>query len=231
MADLQTQDNRAVSENTWSHLRQFELDARDADFTQDNMDDLGETLELYTDPLRFLWNSTYRLKIASITLPDSYLRATRYLRLTQADFTGATALFDVPAGTGDNIDYVYIQQRISAASSMGTAGIADIPTTWRNMTGVFRFIIERQDLTEAQQLGILDGLEREILAGMSELYTSTSTTNRFIDFQSTSTGANAAITKAELQARGWTDVNVNQSEKFISSNGATARRWRVLHNA
>lgn len=191
---------------------------------------ISDVLENNTLPNRFLYFTTYRASGADDAVPD-FLKTIRFNYHLQPDWTGVTVLPDAPATGAGTVDYLYYYQRQNVASSMGTAGIIDVPTNWRNYTGAFRFFFERNELSEAQQLGILDGIEREILAGMGMSYTSTSTTARYIDFQNGSAGANAAITKAELISRGWTTVNVNQSEKFFNDINGTPRRWRVLHQA
>lgn len=172
----------------------------------------------------------YRLFMANDPIPD-FLKSVRLQYIQQGNWTGATKFPDAPIdpALASHVDYLYYYQIINSASSMGTAGINDVPTSWRRYTGVYRIFLERNELSEAQQLGILDGIDREITAGMGSAYTSGSTTARYIDFQSASSGANAPITKAELQARGWLDVNANESEKFFPDNTATLRRWRILH--
>ena len=86
--------------------------------------------------------------------------------------------------------------------------------------------MERQELTSAQQVSIVQGIEREIAAGMSSAYTATATTTRFVAFNSAAAGANEALVQADLEALGWSIVNATQMDKTI--NGF---RWRVLHNS
>ena len=191
----------------------------------------SDVLEANTNPARFAYFYGYRFKLTDNPLTE-FLKSQRFFYAVQWDFTGATVLPDAPidATGASNVDYVYYYIALNQATSLGSTAINDVPTTWRKYRGTFRFVFERQFMTEQQQLGIIDGLEREILAGAGEDYTSTSTTTRIIDFEHASSGANDPITKAELQARGWTDVNASQSEKFFNDINGTPRRWRVLHN-
>jgi hypothetical protein len=185
-------------------------------------------LQANTNSNIFLNARPYRFTITSNGLSD-FVLSSRYIYNLQANYAGATQMPDAPANA-TLVDYWYDYQTHLNGDSIGDVGINDVPTTWRNMTGVFRFQFERNELTEAQQLGIIDGIEREILAGMGQSYTSTSTTARYIDFQSALSGANDDITKPELEARGWTTINASQSFKFFNDINGTARRWRVFHN-
>lgn len=219
-------EERALSDEFYAGIRAIDLDGR---YLPTGLSAEDEAiLENKTIDSRFLYSTTYRWPMDQ-GVPD-ILMDRRFTYHLQPIATGVTVFPDIPPGS-TAIDYIYIYQRATAATSYGGATtIADVPTTWRNATGAFRVLMERMDLTSAQQTGIVQGIEREILAGMSQAYTSTSTTARYIDFQSGSTGANIALDTTALVADGWTVVNANQLEKFISAGGATARRWRVLHN-
>ena len=165
---------------------------------------------------------------ASLTLPDSFWEIAGNLKyLYNMDFsnvTGTASLPDIPPTT-----YPFTRLRLSiresAGNSMGSAGITDVPLTWRNAADIRTIYMERQELTAAQQVSIVQGIEREILAGMSSAYTSTSATTRFIALNSAATGANEDIVQPDLEALGWSIVNATQMDKTI--NGF---RWRVLHN-
>lgn len=217
---------RALSEQTLGDLRRLSVDAEGLDAYPD---DLADLIASYADPTQLLYHYTYRLKMSATAIPENAFKAARFFYHYQPDWTGATSMFDVPI-EASIVDCLYLTQRRNAASELRNSIISDVPTSWRNMTGAYRFVFERIGATAAQQLGIIAGMEREIIAGLSSAYTSTSTATRYIDFQSTSAGANDPILQTALVAAGWTIINANQVEKMISSNGATARRWRVLHN-
>lgn len=212
--------------DAWRGLRAIDFDGRELPNAAISQD-VSDVLEANTLTNRFLYFTAYRIAMSE-PIPD-FLKSIRFSYYLQCDWTGVTAFPDAPA-SAPALDYLFYYQRVDTASSLGTTGISDVPTNWRNYSGLFRINLERNELTSAQQVGIVNGIEREILAGLSEAYTSTSTTNRYIDFQNTSSGANDTLVQADLVAQGWTVVNANQMEKFISANGATARRWRVLHN-
>lgn len=213
--------------NSWSSLRAIDIDGRELEngVIPQNFADVLQENTLTT---RFLYVTGYRINIAG-GIPD-FLLQLRFTYYLQPDWTGATVFPDAPPNSGD-VDHIYFYHRINTATSLGTTGISDIPTTWRNYTGLLRINLERNELSEAQQLGIIDGIEREISAGMGQSETSTSTTSRIIDFANTSAGANAAISKAELQARGWDDVSATESEKFFPDINGDLRRWRLQHNS
>lgn len=219
---------RAMSNEFFRGIRRLELDGREMPNGMSVADEAVLTAK--TVASRFLYGQTYRWPFAQ-EVPEIIMNR-RYIYQTQPDMTGAVALPDIPEGS-NAVDYIYIYQRISAANSLGGAGVIDVPMTWRNATGAFRIVLERTELTSAQQGTIIQGIEREIIAGLGSAYTSTSTTARYIDLASGSSGANDALdaaTIALLVASGWVAVNATQLEKFISSDGATARRWRVIHN-
>lgn len=218
---------RTSLRNSWASLRAIDIDGRELE-NGVIPQDFADVLEENTLPTRFLYMTGYRVNIAG-GIPD-FLLQQRFTYYLQSDWTGATTLPDAPTNSTD-VDYVYYYQRVNTASSLGATGISDVPTTWRNYSDLFRINLERNELSEAQQLGIIDGIEREILAGMGQSYTSTSTTTRLIDFANASSGANAEITKAELQARGWDDVSATESEKLFPDINGDLRRWRLQHNA
>jgi len=220
--------DNALTDEAFSSLRRIEIDARGYPNSRIN-DAFVEKLKAKTADNVLLYTTTYRPKISE-GMHEFLVSGTRFTYILQADWTGATAFPHAGVDSGI-VDYVYYYQRISSETSLGATTISDVPTTWRNYTGAFRFVLERNELSSAQQIGIVAGIEREILAGMSSAYTSTSTTTRYVDFQQASTGPNDALVQADLVALGWTIVNAAQLEKFIVNpvNGV-AYRWRVLHN-
>jgi len=216
---------RAMSNEFFAGMRRIELDGREM---PNGMSIADETiLAAKTSASRFLYGQTYRWPMSQ-SVPEVIMNR-RFVYNIQPDMTGAAALPDIPAGA-TAVDYIYIYQRISAANSLGGAGVIDVPITWRNATGAFRIVLERTELTSPQQVTIVQGIEREILAGLGSAYTSTSTTARFIDLASGSSGANAGLDQAALVVLGWTIINATQMFKMISSDGGTPRRWRILHN-
>lgn len=207
------------------------IDGRYHVTTQTNLDNYYEQMYMHDNGYKTVLGAYYL--DASLNVPSELWEmdsAYKYLYyLDWSNVTGTASLPDIPS-TADNFSRLYINVRRTTGNSMGSAGISDVPTTWRNAKDLYRISFERQELTSAQQLGIIAGLEREILAGLCENYTSTSTTARIIDFQSASTGANDDLIQADLVALGWTVVNATTLRKDIASNGGTPRRWRVLHN-
>ena len=169
----------------------------------------------------------------NLAIPDDFWRKNAaYYYLYYMDWsnvTGAASLPEIPANP-DNFARLYFNVRRGTNNSMGSAGIDDVPTSWRNAKSVYTFYFQRQELTSAQQTGIVKGIEREILAGMSEDYTSTSTTTRIIGFNSSSSGRNAALDKTDLLADGWTVSNSTTLQKnIVNPKNGVAYRWRVLH--
>ena len=211
--------------DVWGSIRDIQFDGRQL-ANAEIPADIGAKFQANTLANTFLYFRSYRLDI-SRPLHDYFL-SRRFIYVLQSDWTDATQFPEAPASAPDT-DLLYYYQRIDTATSLGASGIADIPTSWRNYTGLYRIVLERNELTSAQQVGIVAGIEREILAGLGGLYTSTSTTARFIDFQSNSAGANDALVQADLVALGWTVVNATQLEKFLPDANGNNRRWRVLH--
>lgn len=162
------------------------------------------------------------------SLPDGFWQInanSRYLYFM--DFSNAVdpKLPDVPVNPNP-FTRLWCNLRRAAGNSMGSNGVDEIPLTWRNLVDTYDFRFERQELSSAQQVNLVEGMEREILAGLSSNYVATSTTTRIIDFQSAASQANDPIVQADLEALGWSIVNATQMEKII--NGF---RWRVLHNS
>ena len=170
---------------------------------------------------------------ASLSLPDSFWEIAgnlKYLYLMDfSNVTGAASLPDIPP-TAHPFTRLRLSIRESAGNSIGSAGITDVPLTWRNAVDIRTIYMERQELTSAQQVSIVQGIEREILAGMSSAYTATGTTTRFISLNSAAAGANESLVQADLEALGWSVVNATQMEKMIDAGGGPFR-WRVLHNS
>jgi len=216
----------ALDAEAWGSIRRFSIDGRrltGSTITQE----FSDALERNVDQATLLYFYTYRVSIAG-GIPE-FIKSFRFNYNIQPNWTGATAFPDAPA-SAPLVDYLYYYQRINSASSLGATGISDVPTTWRNYTGAFRFNLERNELSSAQQEGIVNGIEREILAGMSSSYLSNSQTARYIDFANNSAGANAALDQTAMVANGWSIINGSQMEKFITNpNNGTAYRWRILH--
>lgn len=211
---------RALSDDMFTAMRRLEIDGPTlAGGVAPN--DLA-VLNSKTSDATLLYSSTYDWPMEN-PIPDAMAKS-RFFYNTRPDFTNATVFPDIPVGT--NCNFIYFYQRQNTATSLGASGISDVPTTWRNATMAYRINMERTELSGAQQVGIVQGIEREMANGMSSAYVSTSTTTRQIDFQSRSTGANDGLVQADLEALGWSIVNATQMEKLI--NGF---RWRVLHNA
>ncbi len=219
----------SMSEETYGTIRRLSFDMRqytNGVIPQEDVD----VLEEHTTA-NFIYLYTYRAEAALNPIPD-YLMSRRIQYHLQWDWTGATALPDAPVDTtqAENVDNLFYYQSFSVATAMGGTTIADVPTSWRRYRGLYRIVFERNRLTEAQQLGILDGIEREIDAGLGKDYFSNNANVRQIDFQHNST-PNDPITKIELQNRGWVDVSATQSEKFFNDSNGVSRRWTIYHNS
>ena len=163
--------------------------------------DLPETFWTLDNNFKYLFYLDFETNVTTPVLPDIPVNADLFTRLN-------------------------VSLRHATGNSMGSNGVDQIPLTWRNALNTYQIFFERQELSSAQQVSLVQGIEREVLAGMSSAYTSTSTTRRYIDFQQTAAGANDPLVQADLVALGWTIVNATQMEKII--NGF---RWRVLHNS
>ena len=204
------------------------VDARGGLNTQQAIDEYYEMKLRFDDGVKT--TSALFYFDGSLTLPaEFWMLKARFKSVFYYDVSGQDnpSLPDIPDLSLNPTPVERISFNImSASGSFGEAGIDDIPTTWRNLTRIRLLAFERQELTSAQQVGIVQGIERELAAGMSSLYTVTTTTTRIIDFQSTSSGANGGLIQADLVALGWSIVNATQMDKTI--NGF---RWRVLHNA
>lgn len=169
----------------------------------------------------------------SLTIPDNFwTKDSAYIYFYYCDWsnvTGTASLPDIPVVNSDFVR-VYFNVRRAAGNSIGSAGINDVPITWRNAKDWYYFNFQRQELSSAQQVGIVEGIEREILAGLSENYTSTSTTARVITFSSTSTGRNDALVQADLVALGWTIISPTiLSKTIINPSNGVGYVWRVQH--
>lgn len=207
------------------------LDARDfLNDSQENVDNYYQAMIDY-DAGDIVLSQGHYYHDAALKLPDNFwLLPARYKYVYYYDLSNAVdkVLPDIPVGIGgsDQVERLSFILRRAAGNSFGSHGVDDIPTTWRNAVDVRTILLERQELTSAQQVGIMAGVEREVLAGMSSNYTATATTTRFVDFQNTSTGANDALVQADLVALGWNIINATSMNKVIA--GFT---WRVLHNS
>jgi len=217
----------ALNQRFSTHL----VDARGALNDQNSLNDYFNTLVKVAPEFKNV-QGVYYLD-AALALPDSFWRTNANLRylyfLDFANVTGVASLPDIPS-TALDFTRLRLSIRRGAGNSIGAAGITDVPLTWRNATAIRTIYMERQELTSAQQVGIVQGIEREILAGMSSAYTAASTATRFIAFNSAAAGANEPLVQSDLEALGWTIVSATQMEKLIDA-GNGPFRWRVLHNA
>ena len=221
-------ESRAFSANTWASIRRIGFDGRELLGNEFSSTD-GQVLDVNTDDARFLYLSeVYRFDMTK-PIPD-ILANRRFTYFLQCDWTNATQLPEAPLVGAENVDYLYYYQRSTSATSLGSTTISDVPTTWRNYTGIFRIVLERNELTAAQQLGIIDGIERELLAGMGASYTSASLTSRYVDFQQTTSGPNAVLLESDLLARGWIRINDNRVYKDFPDINGVPRRWGILYN-
>lgn len=213
--------------SAWKSMRRVEIDGRELEngaisqITSDHM-------EANTLTSIFLYMQTYRINMDQ-PIPD-FIKSRRFTYFLQSDWTGATQFPEAPASAPDT-DFLYYWQRVNFATSMGGATtISDVPTSWRNYTGLYRINLERNELSSDQQVGIVNGIVREIQAGLGRNYTATSTTNRIIDFDNGNSGANDVLNQADLVAQGWTITDVDELERFFPDINGVNRRWRVLHN-
>ena len=199
--------------------------------TQQNLDDYYNFRKEYDNWFSVInWN--YFLDF-SLTLPDSFWELdTLFVYMLSTNFSNPwSRLPDIPV-TADNFQRLHFRISSVAWAWMWSNWVDQIPTTWRNAKGVFAFNFERQELSSDQQVSLIEWYEREILAGMWEDYVSTSTTDRQIDLQSTSTRRNDSLVAADLVALGWTIVNSTQLEKMlINPSNGVAYRHRIIHNS
>ena len=154
-------------------------------------------------------------------VPEFWDVGAPYTGFFYPDMTGVTSLPEIPTGIMPNIRYFYFEYSYSNGPSAGDVGISDIPTSWRQMTSFDRFYFRRNEFTQAQQEGIINGLEREINAGMGSARTGTIT----IYLNSASTGLNVALDNVSLLANGWTVPANNRLRKTIAG-----RRVDIYHN-
>ena len=211
--------SRALSDDLFNSIRRLELDGPTLGSVAPSDVSILNARVLDSNML-YGWTYDWAMEKP---IPDALARS-RFFYNSRPDFTNATAFPDIPVGA--KCDFIYFYQRLNLSTSLGASGISDVPTTWRNATKAYRINMERTDLTSAQQVGIVQGIEREIAEGMSSEYVSTLLTTRIIDFEHASAGANQPLVQADLVAEGWAIINASQMDKTI--NGF---RWRVLHNS
>ena len=160
-------------------------------------------------------------------VPPNLLLTPASIFYTSPDFSSSDATFpEIPAGCDSIFIYIRIPHTVGS-NSLGSAApqLTDVGTTWRNGRQFRRVILERNELTSDHQVALVQSIEREILAGMGADYTTDSDTARFIDFQSTSSGANDPLNVADMEAIGWTVDTETVMSKVIDGDN-----WRVLHN-
>lgn len=202
------------------------VDSRFELTSQEAVDNYYSVKELYDQSFTTIGGNYYHEM--QFNLPEIFwLLDNNFKYLFYLDFENVAnpVLPDIPANP-DEFSRLNISIRHATGNSMGSNGVDQIPTTWRNAVSTYQVFFERQELTSAQQVSLVEGIEREVLAGMSSAYVVTSARARYIDFNQTAAGANDPLIQADLEALGWTIVNANQMEKII--NGF---RWRVLHNS
>ena len=160
-------------------------------------------------------------------VPPNLLSTPASIFYTQCDFSSPdAALPEIPAGCDSVFVYIRIPQNVGV-NTWGAAApqLNDVGTTWRNGRQFRRLIFERSELTSAHQIALVQSLEREILAGMGADYVSTSDTVRWIDFESSLSGANDPLDVAAMEALGWSVDSATVMSKVIDGDN-----WRVFHN-
>ena len=160
-------------------------------------------------------------------VPPNLLMTPASIFYTQCDFSSAEATLPIiPEGCNSSIIYIRIPRTVGSNSWGALAPtLDDVGESWRNGRQFRRIIFERNELTSAHQITLVQSIEREILAGMGADYTVASDTVRWVDFQSTSSGANDPLDVPAMEALGWAVDTANIMNKVIDGDN-----WRVLHN-
>ena len=160
-------------------------------------------------------------------VPPNFLMTPTSAFFNNSDFSSPDAALPViPVGTDTAFFYIRIP-RTAGSNSWGVSAphLDDVGTTWRNGRDFRRIILERNELTSAHQIALVQSIEREILAGMGADYTVASDTVRWIDFESASSGANDPLDVAAMEAIGWSVIDARSMSKTIDGDV-----WRVFHN-
>lgn len=173
----------------------------------------------------------YFYKLATWIPPDYWRIGKGYAYLLYLDFTWYTWTvlnLWIPVDC-DNSTRLYLHVARTTTNNMWAQGIMSFDNTLRNLRNNYFINLERQNLSEAQQISLLESIRTEIENGMWFDYQDASTTARLIDFQSTSSHRNDLVTESALVAIGWTKLNSSQYYKYILQNWVN-KRWRVLIN-
>lgn len=130
-----------------------------------------------------------------------------YFYFYYTDFRSTGSFPDIPTGSPLRLmlfDYSY---------EMGSDDPFPLPYSWKNATYMNRLYFRRCGLSTAQVDSLVSEIEALVNAGMSR-----DASNLYVYLNSTSTGANAALTVATHTANGW------------SANGTTTKYIQKIIN-